>query len=83
MRMTGSQMDQEIAGVVALRAATANDLDTPPTQELPVELADAPSGLSRARRRYVALAAAVRDHELRSSHPAVPSGPRTTLSTPL
>ena len=75
MRITGSQMDQEIAGVVALRVA-ANDLDTPPTQELPAEPADGvPSGLIRARRRYRALAAAVRDHERGSSHPAVPKRP--------
>jgi hypothetical protein len=55
MRMSGSQLDQEIAGLVGLRVGPT-DLDTPPTQELPVELADlAPTGLSRARRRYRAL----------------------------
>jgi hypothetical protein len=75
MRMSGSQLDQEIAGLVGLRVGPT-DLDTPPTQELPVELADlAPTGLSRARRRYRALVAAVRDHERGSSHPAVPKRP--------
>ena len=75
MRMSGSQLDQEIAGLVGLRVGPT-DFDTPPTQELPVELADlAPTGLSRARRRYRALVAAVRDHERGSSHPAVPKRP--------
>jgi hypothetical protein len=75
MRMTGSQLDQEIAGPIDHGVATI-DLDTPPTQELPVELANtAARGLSRTRRRYGALAAAVRDHELTGSHPAVPKRP--------
>jgi hypothetical protein len=83
MRMTGSQLDQEIAGLLDQEIAgpvndgvARADLDTPPTQELPVELAHiAPAGLSRARRRYGALAAAVRSHELKSSHPAIPKRP--------
>jgi len=75
MRVTGSQLDQEIAGPADHGVATAG-LDTPPTQELPIELAGvAPSGLSRARRRYGALAAAVRSHERSSSHPAIPKRP--------
>jgi hypothetical protein len=75
LRITDSQMDQEIAGVAALRAVPS-ELDTPPTQELPVELANVPPpGLSRSRRRYGALAAAVRVHERDSSHPAVPKRP--------
>jgi hypothetical protein len=83
MRMTGSQLDQEIAGPLDREipgpvdhGVAAVDLDTPPTQELPVGLADiAPAGLSRARRRYGALAAAVRSHERKSSHPAIPMRP--------
>jgi hypothetical protein len=74
MRMTDSRLDQEIAGPIDHGVASVG-LDTPPTQELPVELAEAPSGLSRARRRYGALAAAVRSHERSSSHPAVPKRP--------
>jgi hypothetical protein len=75
MRMTGSQIDQEIAGVVTQLRPTA-DVETPPTQELPVELANlAPDRLSRSRRRYSALAAAVRSHERSHSHPAVPKRP--------
>jgi len=75
MRITGSQLDQEIAGPVDPGVATAG-LDTPPTQELPIELTDAaPTGLSRSRRRYRALVAAVRSHEQKSSHPAVPRRP--------
>jgi hypothetical protein len=75
MRMTGSQLDQEIAGPSDHGVASIG-LDTPPTQELPIELAEvAPSGLSRARRRYGALAAAVRSHERSSSHPAIPKRP--------
>jgi hypothetical protein len=51
-------------------------LDTPPTQELPIERSEvAPTGLSRARRRYGALAAAIRSHERSSSHPAIPKRP--------
>jgi hypothetical protein len=75
MRMTDSQLGQEIAGLIDHDVASVG-LDTPPTQELPIELAQgAPSGLSRARRRYGALAAAVRSHERSSSHPAVPKRP--------
>src|SRR3954471_11267168 len=75
MRMTGSQLDQEIAVAIEPGVATAS-LDTPPTQELPIELADAaPAGLSRSRRRYRALVAAIRSHEQKSSHPAVPKRP--------
>jgi hypothetical protein len=75
MRMTGTRLDQGIAGPIDQGVATVG-LDTPPTQELPVELAGvAPSGLSRARRRYGALAAAVRSHERSSSHPAIPMRP--------
>jgi hypothetical protein len=71
MRITGSRLDQEITGPV-----DHVGLDTPPTEELPAELTQiAPTGLSRARRRYRALAAAVRSHERRSSHPAVPKRP--------
>ena len=75
MRMTDSRLGQEIAGPIDHGVASVG-LDTPPTQELPVGLAEvAPSGLSRARRRYGALAAAVRSHERSSSHPAVPKRP--------
>ena len=49
------------------------NLETPPTQELPAE--DAPPAPTRAQRRYRALAAAVRSHELARSHPAVPKRP--------
>jgi hypothetical protein len=48
-------------------------LETPPTQELPVEVA--PAAPSGTQRRYRALVAAVRSHELVSSHPAVPKRP--------
>jgi hypothetical protein len=75
MRITGSQLDQEIAGPVDHSMETVA-LDTPPTQELPVDLEDISlTGLSRARRRYRALTAAVRSHERNSSHPAVPKRP--------
>ncbi len=75
MRVTGGQLNQEIAGPIDHGVATVG-LDTPPTQELPIELSEvAPTGLSRARRRYGALAAAIRSHERSSSHPAVPKRP--------
>jgi hypothetical protein len=75
MRMTPSQPDHEIAGPLE-HGVAAVGLDTPPTQELPVELAVGdPTGLSRARRRYGALTAAVRSHERSSSHPAIPKRP--------
>jgi hypothetical protein len=67
MRITGSQIDQEI---------TSYFEPTPPTQELPVEDARAPRTIPLAgQRRYRALAAAVRRHELVSSNPAVPKRP--------
>jgi hypothetical protein len=78
MRMTGSQIDGEVAGMVAHHpegAGSAN-LETPPTQELPIQPAAAAAGPPEpTRRRYRALAAAVRHHELLSSHPAVPKRP--------
>ena len=48
---------------------------TPPTQELPaLGTPSSPASLA-AQRRYRALAAAVRHHELVSSRPAVPKRP--------
>jgi hypothetical protein len=78
MRMTGSQIDQEVAGVVApqLGAVGTTNLETPPTQELPVQPASAPPAVPEpTHHRYRALAAAVRHHELVSSHPAIPKRP--------
>jgi hypothetical protein len=76
--MTGSQIDQEVAGMVSYDrggVGTAN-LDTPPTQELPVPpAAVSPGPPRRSHRHYSALVAAVRDHEVLGSHPAVPKRP--------
>jgi hypothetical protein len=66
MRLTGSQIDQEVMTGME---------PTPPTQELPVEAPPAQPSSSRTHLRYRALVAAVRRHELLSSHPAVPKRP--------
>jgi hypothetical protein len=65
--ISGSQIDQEAAAYAE---------PTPPTQELPIQDAWAPRVVPFARqRRYRALAAAVRRHELASSRPSVPKRP--------
>ena len=52
---------------------------TPPTQELPVEPQPVPTSepatAAAVERRYRALAAAIRHHELVASHPSVPKRP--------
>ena len=65
MRLTGSQIDQEVM----------TSIETPPTQELPVDDPPVERSALREQRRYLALVAAVRRHELVSSHPAVPKRP--------
>jgi hypothetical protein len=82
MRMTDSQLGQEIAGLIDHDVASVG-LDTPPPRAPDRARPGLRAAPSRARRRYGRLPRPPRSHERSSPTPRSPSGPPTMPRTSL